>query len=87
MMNPTTRLLAILMAITFLVISFTLLCTKKVTYKGTILQHTTGTTREGYVTYHTIGKFADGCVREIDGLSTYIKPIGSTVYYETRIIK
>ena len=86
MTNPIKLAIGILMIITF-VISFTLLCTEKVTYKGTILQHTTGTTREGYVTYHTIGKFEDGCVREIDGLSTYIKPIGSTIYYETRIIK
>ena len=87
MINSTIKLLAILMAITFLVISFTLLCTEKVTYKGTILQHTTGTTRDGHVTYHTIGKFEDGCIREVDGLSTYVKPIGSTIYYETRIIK
>jgi hypothetical protein len=87
MINLVTRLLAILMAIVFLTISFTLLCTKKVMYKGIILQHTIGTTREGYVTYHTIGKFEDGSIREVDGLNTYVKPIGSIIYYETRTIK
>lgn len=86
MINPIKLAIGILMIITF-VISFTLLCTEKVTYKGTILQHVTGTTSSGHITYHTIAAFEDGKVRDINGIGEYTKPIGSTIYYETRIIK
>ena len=60
-------------------------CTHKVTYEGVVMSHTTTSDRSGYIGYYTVAKFNDGCVRSLRGLEYYVEPIGSTIYYTTRV--
>jgi len=56
-------------------------CTHEVTYRGTVLSHTTTSDRHGDITYYTIARFEDGCIRSIRGVKFYVKEVGSTVHY------
>jgi hypothetical protein len=60
---------------------------KPVTVKGVVLSHTVTANRHGEASYHTIARFEDGYIRELEGLNDYIKPIGATVTHTNYVLK
>jgi hypothetical protein len=70
-----------------IVITINFLFYKTVYVKGTVLSHTVTSTKSGYAKYHTIARFEDGYIRDLEGLNNYVKPVGATVIYETQVLK
>jgi hypothetical protein len=60
---------------------------KPVTVEGVVLSHTVTANRHGEATYHTIARFEDGYIRDLNGLNDYIKPVGATVTREYYVLK
>jgi len=60
-------------------------CTHDVTYEGVVISHNVTSDRAGNIGYFTIVEFNDGTVRSLRGLTFYVKPIGSTIHYTTRV--
>lgn len=57
-------------------------CVKKVPKTGIIREKAAGYNREtASFEYHTIVECSDGFVREVDGISAYSKPIGTTIIF------
>jgi hypothetical protein len=54
---------------------------------GKIISHHVTSIRNGTSKYNTIAIFEDGYVRELDGLTDYIKPIGSKVIHKEYVFK
>jgi hypothetical protein len=54
---------------------------------GKIISHHITSTRNGTSKYNTIAIFEDGYIRELHGLTDYIKPIGSKVIHKEHVFK
>ena len=54
---------------------------------GKIISHHITSTKYGTSKYNTIAVFEDGYIRELHGLSDYVKPIGSSVSYKEYVFK
>lgn len=70
-----------------IVITINLLFYKTVYVKGTVLSHTVTADKHGYAKYHTIARFEDGYIRDLDGLNNYVKPVGAPIIYEDQVPK
>ncbi len=55
--------------------------TKKITYKGTVIEHFVVPDKYGHAHYKTIARFEDGYIRELSGFDYYTIPVGGTVHY------
>ena len=79
--HPITAAAFVIIGIVMACIIFFKTCTQEVTYRGTVLSHTTTSDRNGDITYYTIARFEDGTIRSIRGVKFYVKEVGSIVHY------
>lgn len=82
-LHPLTIIISLIITIFILFNKFT----KKVTYKGKVLEHNIVSNKYGDIYYYTIASFEDGYVRSLSGFDYYIIPVGQTIYYTIRVIK
>ena len=74
--------LFILYAILLVIVAFFTFFTEIVPLKGQVMEHHVLPARDGTPRYSTIARFEDGYIRTIDGLDSYLVPVGDTVTIE-----
>jgi len=69
----------VLCVIVLSVVAFFTFFTEMVPIKGQVMEHHVLPARDGTPRYSTIARFEDGYIRTIDGLDSYLVPVGGTV--------